>query len=152
MITKTRPPRNLNEFSGEVLTDNVANAPYKVAQTGQEKWEITFSSKSVQITVRAGKMRVTNQPWSLLVQVENQREKDYREKLESIFDELIEAESPFSRGALASGRDVVTIARGLAQIREQVLAGPTVSQASPEDLQLLRKFQQLVKGVEQVKR
>lgn len=122
MITKTKPKRNLSDFSGEVLTDDVTAAPFQVAQVGQGQWQITFSSKKVAVLVRDGKMRITNQPWSLLVQVESQREKDYREKLESILDELIDAESPFSRGALASGRDVVTIARGLAQIREQVLA------------------------------
>lgn len=123
MITKTRPPRNLADFSGEVLTDDITAAAFQVAQTGQGQWQITFGSKKVAVLVRDGKMRITNQPWSLMVQVESQREKDYRDELESILDELVEAESPFSRGALGSGRDVVTIATGLAQIRERVLGG-----------------------------
>lgn len=122
MITKTKPPRNLADFSGEVLTDDVTAAPFQVAQVGPEQWQITFGSKRVDVLVRGGKMRITNQPWSLLAQVESQRERDYREKLESIFDELVEAESPFSRGALGSGRDIVTIASGLAHIREKVLS------------------------------
>jgi hypothetical protein len=125
MLTDTKPPRNLQDFSGDIAADDTAAAPFQVAQVGQGQWQITIGSKAITVVVREGKMRVTNQPWSLLVQLAGQAEGTYREKLETIFDELNDSPSPFSRGALGSGRDIVTIARGLAQIRAATLAeGP----------------------------
>ncbi len=119
IITKTRARRNLHDFNAEVLTDNVITAPYEVKQTSAEQWEITINRSSVQVTVRAGKMRITNQPWSFIASIER-GERDYREQLEGIYDELLVAWSPFSRGALGSGREVVTLARGLGEIRERL--------------------------------